>query len=192
MRECDARQVLKTGRLAHSCLDQSNTIDLLFKLLFNIDYKELTKMAAEHGPAHFQIDPSDPIFLKPGLIDDNMPDRIRAYCRRTGQQEPLGRGEIVRGVLESLAETYAKKIQQIEEITERKMREIYIIGGGSQNELLCQLTAKASGLPVYAGPVEATALGNLLVQSMVQGEIHSIQEGREIIKRVYKVKKFLP
>ena len=155
-------------------------------------YEELTRKAIKHGLAHFQIDPSDPIFLKPGLIDDSMPDRIRAYCRRTGQQEPSGTGEMVRGVLESLAETYAQKIRQIEEITGKKMQEIYIIGGGSQNELLCQLTAETSGLPVYAGPVEATALGNLLVQSIAQGEIQSIQEGRGIIKRVYKIKKYLP
>ncbi len=157
-----------------------------------LTYKELTQMAADYGPAHFQIDSSDPIFLKPGLIDDSMPDRIRKYCQKTNQQEPANIAEMVRGVLESLADTYAKKIHQIEEITGRKMKEIYIIGGGSQNDLLCQLTANASGLTVYAGPVEATALGNLLVQSMVQRNISSIQEGRAIIKKIYQVKKYNP
>ncbi len=165
------------------CWDQEESV---------LTYEELTQMAADYGPAHFQIDPSDPIFLKPGLIDDSMPDRIRTYCKKTGQQEPANIGEMVRGVLESLANTYAKKIGQIEEITGRTMKEIYIIGGGSQNDLLCHLTANASGLTVYAGPVEATALGNLLVQSMVQGNIRSIQEGRGIIKKRYKVKRYSP
>jgi len=155
-------------------------------------YEELTQMATDYGTAHFQIDPSDPIFLKPGLIDDSMPDRIRIYCKKTDQTEPSSIAEVIRGVLESLAATYANKIHQIEEITGRKMKEIYIIGGGSQNDLLCQLTANTSGLTVYAGPVEATALGNLLVQSMVQGKIRSIQEGRAIIKKIYQVKKYNP
>jgi rhamnulokinase len=157
-----------------------------------LTYEELTQMASDNGPAHFQIDPSDPFFLKPGLIDNSMPDRIRKYCKKTDQPEPSSIAEVVRGVLESLAATYANKIHQIEEITRRKMKEIYIIGGGSQNDLLCQLTANTSGLPVYAGPVEATALGNLLVQSMVQGEICSIQEGRKMIRKIYRVKSYFP
>ena len=155
-------------------------------------YEELTRMAEEHGPAHFQIDPSDPVFLKPGLIDDSMPDRIKKYCQRTEQYIPDSIAEITRGVLESLAKTYAKKISQIEEITARKIKEIYIIGGGSQNNLLCQLTANASGLPIFAGPVEATALGNILVQAKARGIISSIKEGRAIIKSTYKIKKYLP
>ncbi|GAB4112760.1 MAG: hypothetical protein Kow00103_03010 [Candidatus Caldatribacteriota bacterium] len=155
-------------------------------------YKELTRMAEENGPAHFGIDPSDPVFLKPGLIDDNMPERIKKYCQRTGQYIPNSIAEITRGVLESLAKTYAEKILQIEEITKRKIKEIYIIGGGSQNNLLCQLTANASGLPVFAGPVEATALGNILVQSKARGNIRSIEEGRAIIKRIYQIKRYFP
>jgi rhamnulokinase len=158
--------------------------------MFN--YEELTRMAEEQGPAQFKIDPSDPIFLKPGLIDDSMPDRIRKYCQRTEQYIPGSIAEITRGVLESLAKTYAEKISQIEEITTRKIKEIYIIGGGSQNNLLCQLTANTSGLPVFAGPVEATALGNILVQSKARGTIRSIEEGRARIKNTYQIKKYLP
>ncbi|MDD3538947.1 MAG: rhamnulokinase [Atribacterota bacterium] len=155
-------------------------------------YEELTSMAREYGPAHFEIDFSDPIFLKPGLIDDSMPDRIRSYCQKTEQYIPTTIAEITRGVLESLADTYALKIHQIEEITGRKIKEIYIIGGGSQNDLLCQLTANASGLVVYAGPVEATALGNILIQSKSYGTIGSLAEGRSIIKRIYQIKKYQP
>ncbi len=155
-------------------------------------YEELTRMARESGPAHFEIDPSDPIFLKPGLIDDSMPDRIRLYCQKTEQYVPATIAEITRGVLESLANTYALKIHQIEEITGRKIKEIYIIGGGSQNDLLCQLTANASGLVVYAGPVEATALGNILIQSKSYGNIGSLAEGRSIIKKIYQIKTYQP
>lgn len=155
-------------------------------------YEELTRMAEKNGPAHFHIDPSDPVFLKPGLIDDSMPDRIRKYCQSTGQYVPTSIAEITRGVLESLAQTYAEKILQIEEITGRRIKEVYIIGGGSQNKLLCQLTANASSLPVFAGPVEATALGNILIQSKTRGNIRSIDEGRSIIKNVYHIKKYLP
>jgi len=155
-------------------------------------YDELTEMALKYGHANFRIDSDDSRFLKPGLIDDNMPDRIKSYCRETGQKIPEKPAEIVRGFIESLADKYTNTIKVIEEITNKSIKEIYIIGGGSRNGLLCQLVANTTGLPVYAGPVEATAIGNLMVQAISMGEIDSIVQGRKIIRESYKIKKYYP
>jgi len=155
-------------------------------------YDELTEIALKYGPANFRIDPDDLRFLKPGLIDDNMPDRIKAYCQETGQKVPETPAEIVRGVIESLADKYTETIKMIEEITGKSIKEMYIIGGGSRNGLLCQIVAKATGLPVFAGPVEATAIGNLMIQAKSMGQIKSIAEGREIIRKSFDIKKYLP
>jgi rhamnulokinase len=155
-------------------------------------YGELTDLAREFGPAEFSIDCNDPRFLKPGLIDDSMPDRILAYCREHGQKEPQSPGEIVRGVLQSLADLYAASIRQLEDVAERSLEQLYIIGGGSQNTLLCELTAQATGIPVFAGPVEATAIGNIMVQAISMGELESIERGRELIRSSYAIEEFAP
>ena len=146
------------------------------------DYAELTGMAEAAGPAAFSIDPAAERFFKPGLIDDGMADRIAAWCRETGQPVPASPGAVVRGVLESLARTYADTVRQLTEVTGVCYRHIHIIGGGCQNGLLCQLTADASGCAVHAGPVEATALGNLLLQAVAAGEVSSIEAGRALIR----------
>ena len=146
------------------------------------DYAELTGMAEAVGPAAFSIDPTAERFFKPGLIDDGMADRIANWCRETDQPVPDSPGAVVRGVLESLARTYADTVRQLEEITGARYRHIHIIGGGCQNGLLCQLTADASGCAVHAGPVEATALGNLLLQAVAAGEVSSIEAGRALIR----------
>jgi len=155
-------------------------------------YDELTEIALKYGPANFRIDPDDLRFLKPALIDDSMVDRIKNYCHETGQKIPKTPAEIVRGVIESLAEKYTETIKMIEEITGKFIKEIYIIGGGCRNSLLCQLVANATDLPVYAGPVEATAIGNLMVQAKSMGQIKSINEGRNIIRKSFDIKKYLP
>lgn len=155
-------------------------------------YDELTEMALKYGPANFKIDPDDSRFLKPGLIDDNMPDRIKAYCQETGQKVPETPAEIVRGVIESLADKYTKTIKMIEEITNKTINKIYIIGGGCRNGLLCQIVANATGLSVFAGPVEATAIGNLMIQAKSMGQIKSIVEGRKVIRKSFDIKKYLP
>ena len=146
------------------------------------DYGELGSMAEEAGRAQFAIEPDDERFFKPGLIDDGMVDRIAAWCRETGQPVPRTPGAVVRGVLESLAHTYAAAVQNLTEITGARYRHIHVVGGGSQNRLLCQLTANASGCEVHAGPVEATALGNLLLQAVAAGEVSSIEAGRALIR----------
>ena len=155
-------------------------------------YTDLATMASEWGPAGFRIDPNHSNFLKSGLIDKSMPCKIKAYCRATGEKVPETPAEIVRGVLESLAHKYAKTINEIEQITGRSLRELYIVGGGCQNALLCQLAANTTGLPVYAGPIEATAIGNLLVQAISLGQINSIAEGRKAVRESYEIRKYLP
>jgi rhamnulokinase len=155
-------------------------------------YGELTDLAREFGPASFSIDPNDPRFLKPGLIDDSMPERIRSFCREHGHRPPESPAEIVRGVLQSLAELYADSIRELEDVSGLPIEQLYIIGGGSQNTLLCELTAQEAGIPVFAGPVEATAIGNILVQAISMGEIASIEEGRKLIRASYPIEEFTP
>jgi len=155
-------------------------------------YGELAELADKAGPAEFRIDVNDPRFLKPGLIDDSMPDRIRGYCGETGQPVPDDPGRLVRGVLESLAALYARTIAELEDTTGRRIRELYIIGGGSRNELLCRLTAQAAGIPTYAGPAEATAIGNILVQALSLGRLESLAAGRAQLRRSYEIREYAP
>ena len=156
------------------------------------DYGELTQMAAAAGAAEFSIDPTAERFFKPGLIDDGMVDRIAAWCRETDQPVPDAPSAVVRGVLESLARTYAATVEQLEDVTGAGYRHIHVIGGGSRNGLLCQLTANASGRHVHAGPAEATALGNLLLQAVAAGEVSSIEAGRAEIRRRSHVTRYTP
>jgi rhamnulokinase len=157
-----------------------------------MDYNELTRLAEENGPASFSVDVDDPRFLKPGVVDDPMPRRIQTYCREAGQPVPETPGEIVRGVLESLAAKYAKTIAMIEDISDEKVEVLHIIGGGSRNTLLSRLTARECGIPVYTGPVEATAIGNIMVQAIAAGSIDSIREGRELVRRSYPIETYNP
>ena len=111
------------------------------------------------------IDPDDPAFLPPG----DMPARIADACRRTGQRPPDGRAGTVRCILDSLALAYRRTVRQVQELSGRHADVVHVVGGGARNELLCQLTADACGLPVVAGPVEASAIGNILVQARALG-----------------------
>ncbi|MDE0027028.1 MAG: rhamnulokinase [Spirochaetaceae bacterium] len=156
------------------------------------DYGELGSMAEAAGPAQFAIEPDDERFYKPGLIDDGMADRITAWCRETDQPVPKTPGAVVRGVLESLARSYAAAVRHLTEITGARYRHIHVIGGGSQNRLLCQLTADASGCDVHAGPVEATALGNLLLQAVAAGQLSSIEAGRALIREHARLVRYRP
>ena len=121
------------------------------------------------------IDPDAHEFLSPG----DMPNKIHAYCRRTGQPEPLGVGEVVRACLESLALRSRQLLADLEMVTGRRLGTIRVVGGGSQNRLLCQFTADACQRPVVAGPVEATALGNLMLQAIASGHLADIRQGRQ-------------
>ena len=134
------------------------------------------------------IDPNATEFIKP----ESMPQAIADYCRSRGQQVPQNVGEFVRTIMESLALSYRYTLSQLEEISGRKITQINIIGGGSQNQMLCQFAADATGLPVYAGPVEATAIGNLLVQAMALGKIGSHRELRDIVRRSFPLTAYEP
>ena len=151
-------------------------------------YAELTQMAEASAPFTAMIDPDDPTFTPAG----DMPARIADFCARTGQAPPSTRGEFVRTVLESLALRYRMVLETIEGIVERRGDTLHIVGGGGQNLLLNQFTANAVGRPVVVGPVEATAAGNILMQLVAAGEISSLAEGREIIRRSFELTTYLP
>jgi len=151
-------------------------------------YAELTQMAAQARPFTALIDLDYHPILSPG----DMPAKIERFCRETAQQAPQNKGEIVRSCLESLALTYRKTLEGLEDILGRKIRTIHIVGGGCQNQLLNQMTADACARPVLAGPIEATAAGNLLVQAMAVGEIKSLEELRKVIRQSFEVNHYKP
>ena len=126
------------------------------------------------------------------MAPESMSAAVRAYCERTGQPVPQSPGELLSCVYHSLAQCYAQSVRQLEALTGRSFQAVHIVGGGSQDAYLNQLTASATGLPVYAGPTEGTALGNLLVQMIAQGEFASLQEARDAIRASFAVKEVLP
>jgi rhamnulokinase len=122
-----------------------------------------------------------------------MPARIDAHCRATGQEPPRSRGAVVRCILESLALAYRRTLRSAQTIADREVDVLHVIGGGSQNELLCQLTADASGLPVLAGPVEASALGNVLVQARALGEpLPDLGAMRALVRSTHSLRRYEP
>jgi rhamnulokinase len=141
-------------------------------------YEELTRLAEAAPTAGSILDPDHPTFLLPG----DMPERIRRFCRETGQSPPEEPGAVVRCVLESLALKYRWVLERTERITGRRAEVIHVVGGGVRNTLLCQLTADATRRPVRAGPVEATALGNLMVQAYARGYLSSLEEIRAAVR----------
>lgn len=151
-------------------------------------YDEITRMANEAPAFGPLVSVSEARFLPPG----GMPSRIQAYCRETGQRVPESQGEIARCTLESLALEYRLVAERLDILRGQHLPVIHIIGGGSQNALLNQFTADATGRTVVAGPVEATALGNILVQAMALGILPSLAEGRALIRRSFDVKIFEP
>jgi rhamnulokinase len=140
-------------------------------------WPELVALAEAAPPLRSLVDPDAPDLLNPG----DMPAAIRACCRRSGQPEPEDVGAMVRCCLESLALKYRWVVVALEELTGRRLDTIRIVGGGSQNALLCQLTADACGRRVVAGPAEATALGNILVQAVATGLLPDIAAGRAAV-----------
>lgn len=138
-------------------------------------------MALEAKPFEFFIDPSDDVFVAPG----DMPSRIQDYCERTGQGRPQRHGQILRSAYEGLALLYANVYDSLETLTGRKLDTLRIVGGGCKDTLLDQLAANATGRKVVTGPIEATAIGNLIVQMLAMGDIESLAEGREIIRKSF-------
>ena len=121
-----------------------------------------------------------------------MPQAIIGFCQKSGQSTPKSRGEILRCALESLALKYRSVLEKMEQLRGKPVEVLHLVGGGIQNTLLCQLTANATGKTVIAGPVEATAIGNIMVQAMATGDIASLQEGREIVRKSYETVRYDP
>ena len=151
-------------------------------------YAELTQMAQRCKPLQTLIDPDHKPFLLPG----DMPKKIEDFCRQTSQRPPAARGEFIRTCLDSLALTYRRTLEGLEDVLGRKISVIHIVGGGCQNELLNQITADACNRTVVAGPVEATAIGNILVQAMATGDVKSLAEARSIVLNSFDVKRYEP
>ena len=141
-------------------------------------FAELVRLAEAAPALNSFIDPDHSDFLEPG----DMPARIRTYCRRTGQTEPATEGAVIRCALESLALKCRNVLEDLESVLGRRLHTIHVVGGGIRNTLLNQFTADATGRPVVAGPAEATALGNVLVQAYARGEIDSLAGIREVVR----------
>lgn len=151
-------------------------------------YDELMRQAETATPFACLVNPNDPSFILPA----NMPTALADFCRRTGQPVPDSIGATVRCALESLALCYRWVLDRLEALTGQRAEVIHIVGGGSQNGLLNQFTADACNRPVLAGPVEATALGNVLVQAQGAGVLGSLADAREVVRRSFEVRTFAP
>jgi rhamnulokinase len=153
------------------------------------DYDALLSAAADDRLAFASlVDPDHHSFLNP----TSMPAQIAAYCRNTSQPEPSGPPAFARTILESLALKYRVVLEQLEELTGRRVEQIRIVGGGSRNRLLNQFTADATGRTVVAGPVEATALGNIALQLLATGAVRSLAEARAIVDRSFPTERYAP
>jgi len=153
-----------------------------------VGYDELYEAAEKAPPFTSLIDPNDPIFHDPG----DMTPRIGRYCAETGQEAPMSIGEHIRCIYESLALSYRHAFGQLEEIIGGRSRVIHVIGGGSLNRVLNQMTSDSTGAQVVAGPVEATALGNAVVQLVSLGELGSVSEAREVLSESLGLKVYSP
>ena len=144
----------------------------------SVTYEQLVQLASESPAFRSLVDPDDGRFLNP----PDMPKAIQEFCRETGQPVAETEGQFARCVFESLALKYAAVLDGLEELTGTKIEVVHIVGGGSQNKLLNQFTANAAARPVLAGPVEATVLGNLLVQARSHGELRSLADIRTTLR----------
>jgi rhamnulokinase/L-fuculokinase len=151
-------------------------------------FDELAAMTERAAPCRSLINVDLPEFLAPG----NIPERIRDFCRKSGQHVPETKGEVIRCIFDSLALKYRRTLRQINELKGFDAPHIYIVGGGVKETLLCQFTADACGIPVYAGPAEATAAGNIAVQMMSLGEISGLGEARGIIADSFEIACYEP
>jgi rhamnulokinase len=151
-------------------------------------YEELARLAGAAQPFVSLVDPDHTSFILP----TDMPTALGEFCRRSGQPIPVEPGAVVRCALESLALRYRWVLERLEELLGRRLEVIHIVGGGCQNELLCQLAADACNRPVLAGPVEATAIGNVLVQAIGLGLLGTLADAREVVRRSFEVKTYSP
>jgi len=150
---------------------------------------EILAAAAEVTEGVTVFDVQDPRFMAPG----DMPRRILDWCREHGEPMPTGKPAMLRSIVESIAQAFADAIDTAERLSDRPVRVVHVVGGGSQNRLLCQATADRSGRPVLAGPVEATAIGNVLVQARALDAVGgTLQDMRELIAETHELVRFSP
>jgi rhamnulokinase len=154
----------------------------------SVEYADLVRLAKAAPALRSIVDANDARFLNP----PDMPTALQDFCRETGQPVPDSKGALIRCALESLALKYQEVLACLEEISGQRVEVIHIVGGGSRNELLNQFTADACNRPVLAGPVEATAIGNVLVQARAGGEIGSLAELRAVVRNSYDVRTYEP
>jgi len=154
----------------------------------NYSWPEMVEMSMKAHPFKCLIDPDAHEFLNPG----DMPAAIAAFCLKTGQPAPETRGEIIRTIFESLALKYRSTLDSIRSVSPIGIEKIHIIGGGANNELLCQYASNATNLPVYAGPTEATAIGNIMMQAKALGAVSSLEEIRSMVFDSFETKIFSP
>jgi len=153
-----------------------------------IEYKEMDRQAEESEPFRSLINPNAARFMKP----DDMPAKIAAYCRETGQPVPETPGQVARCVCESLALLYRRTLNQMEQLTGNKITRLHIVGGGSRSPLLNQFAASGTERAVLAGPVEATACGNVLIQALALGHIDSLATLRKVVRNSFPIAEFQP
>lgn len=153
----------------------------------NITFSEMCDLA-KSVKTEKRIDPDDKAFALPG----NMPERIAAYCREHGQGEFTSRAELLRCIYDSLADCFAGRLLELEKLRHTEYAKLHILGGGTKDDFLMQLTANRIGKSVVAGPVEATAIGNLLSQLLAAGEIRSLPEGRALVAASFETKEYQP
>lgn len=154
----------------------------------DLDWGQMVSLAADAPALTALINPHDARFVAP----DSMPASIAEFCQQTGQNVPQSEGQIVRCALESLALCYRQVLAMLEELTGGQIATIHIVGGGTQNELLCQMAANACGRHVVAGPIEATAIGNIMMQAVAHGDVASITQARDVIRNSFPVKEYSP
>lgn len=204
----EVAQASLSGRTRELNLTNEGGVDGTYRLLKNImglwlvqqsrkafeargrkyEYGELARLAEEAPALRSVVNPDNARFLNPA----NMPQAIQEYCRETGQPVPKTDGAIARCAYESLALRYRQVLGWLEELTGTRIEAIHIVGGGSQNTVLNQFTADCCRRPVIAGPVEATAMGNLLVQVRADGELSTLAEMREVVRKSSRVSTFEP
>jgi rhamnulokinase len=202
------REAVITGQSLAYDFTNEGGVDGTFRLLKNImglwlvqecrrdwaragttySYDQLTQMAAAAPAFGPLVAVNDERFLPPG----DMVGRIHTFCRDTGQAVPQTEGEVVRCVLESLALEYRWVAGRLDELVARPLPTVHIIGGGSQNKLLNQFAANATGRTVVTGPVEATAIGNVLVQAIALGHLAGLEEARALVRRSFEVERYEP
>ena len=154
----------------------------------NYSWSEMVDLSTLAQPFKCLIDPDDSSFLNPA----DMPVAITEYCIKTGQMPPVTHGEFIRCIFESLAMKYSMTLDSIRSIFSHPIHQVHIIGGGANNELLCQYSANALGIPVVAGPTEATAIGNIMIQAKALKQVSSMEEIRTMVANSFETKTFLP